>query len=1226
MKQSVNRTKNIVFGIIASFFAVLIILFGAVLILPRLIDLEAVRDRVRNGLTETVGVEVDFRRMALSIFPSPHVSLYEPSLVLPKRLTASAKAITVYPEILPLLSRKLKIRELLIRQPDVSITLTATPKTKDAPEKPPTLSDLSKKFRAVVSAFPGFYIPDISSRLTDGRIKLIYGNKQVIEFHKIAGHLTNASSRAEFQMTGASNMGKTASVSGWINTRLMKGNIRAMLARVWPQTVYNALFPNAAVSIKDTQADLSIDLDLDGPANVQADIDLSMPQLTLVHGNETATIRTGGLKGKILINNDLAMVSLAELVLESPKMRFSGHIVSSFDNPKLRLQLVGRDIDLRTTRRAANAIFRGHDSIIEIFQMVKTGVVQQVTLEAEGSTPGDLGDMENLFITGQLRGGEICFPGAPLSLKEISGDFVISNGILVGENIAARLKNLSAKDGKLSLGIARVARPLRLETTVLADLSDLPPILKHLIDHQGFQKELSLLKEVTGTAKGKLVMGRDGKNITARVEASDIHLSAHYQRIPLPVKITGGKFTCDGNKIRLSHLNGSMGKSSFSELAGGLEFHKKNHLEITAGESRLYLSEIAPWLSSFNALNQLQRYYGGGEGIIALSAIDVKGPLLSPKDWRFNVSGAAEDLVVKGLLQNVAPMTIASGTFTVTPYTLSYTDAQMTMLDARLTISGSHRRYQEGIEKNGRLTVEGRMGPQFIQQATNLTHVPTWIKLQPLSLLPSQLSWNGIGKTTAYGNLALKDGLEISMGLLWGPDELVVKKLRFQDDASKADIGISYRDTTLDLSFKGNLHKSTIDTVLQKNDILTGCLAGSFRAHIDTRRLSRFSLDGKLKGNALSVPLDPKMPLNINAFSMSGDGSRMLIESADLIWNDMRLNMSGKIKPGSQNRIGIDMDMTADSVDFAHLIQAFDKNNENKTQMPPAASLSLPVQGIIRFKTDRFKFGRSTWNPVHADIHIKKDTADITLKKATVCGVAIPGTLKISPQAFQFDMNPVAEDQELNPSLNCFSGKRFRADGNYSLEGNLQGHGVPGGLTKMSAGHVELMLTEGHIYHDVVVQNVVDFLSDAEALTDHLTAQRMETRGFPYHSIRIKAILKNGNILFEEVILDGVPMTIVALGEYNLIDGRLHIDLLAAPLKRWNRIFEHLPLVGGVLHTLVSIPLSVKGTLNGVKVLPLHPSAVAYQLKELMENIADIPIHLIHADDWRGIRGNAGLP
>lgn len=1216
-----------VFGTIASFFAVLMLLLAAVLVLPKLIDLEAVRDRVRSELTEIVGAEVDFKRMDLSIFPSPHVSLYEPSLVLPTRLTASAEAITVYPEILPLLSWKLEIRELLIRQPDLSITLTATPKKKDASEKPPTISDLSQRIRAVVSAFPEFHIPNISSQLTGGRFKLIYGNKQVIEFHKIMGHLTNASNRIEFQLTGAPNLGEKASVSGWINTRQMKSNIRVLLTQLWPQVVYNALFPNAAVTIKDAQADLTIDLDLDGPADVQADIDLSMPQLTLVHGNETATIRSRGLNGRIHINNDLAMVSLSELVLESPKMRFSGHIVSSFDNPKFRLQLEGRDIDLRKTRRAANAIFREHDTIHDIFQIVKAGTVARVTLETQGFSVGDLGNMENMFITGQLFDGEFYFPGAPLSLNETSGDFVISRGILKGDNIAARLKNSSAKDGKLSLSLARGAKPFHLETKVQANLSDLPSILKHLIDHQGYQKELALLKEVKGTVKGKLVIsGENTQKVKVGVEASEINLTAEHKRLPYLLQVTSGNLTYAENRIGVKDLSGRLGKSSISQLTAGLDFRKKPYLEITSGESSFYLSEIGPWLSSFDAFSELHRYYGGGEGIITLSAIHLKGPLFSPEYWHFNVSGAAEDLVVKDLFQLTPPVAIASGAFNVNPLTLSYTDAQMIVLDSTMTVSGMHRYNLEGIEKNGRMTVEGHIGPQFIRKVSNLVHLPSRFTLQPLTLSTSHLSWRTDGITTVTGNLTIQSGPAISMKILLNSHELTVKKLAVHDKASRATIELKSKEKVFDLAFNGNLHKSTVDTILQNNNILTGWIDGSIRARIDTRHISNFSLFGKLKGNGLTVPLDSKRHLNIGAFSLNGYKHKILIESADLIWNDMRLSVSGNIKPGPQKRVWIDMDMTTDSVSLDQVIQTLKENNENLGHQPDVDFMSLPIRGDIRFKTDRFKFGRYTWNPVYAEISIKKDSADVTVTKAAVCGVAIRGTLKISPQTFQFDINPIAKDQELNLSLGCFAGKSFKADGKYSIEGNFQGNGVLRGLLKMSAGHVELMLSEGHIYRDIVVSNVVEFLSATEVLTDHLTEQRMETKGFRYRSIRIKAVLKNGKILFEEVVLDGVPMTIVAMGEYNLLDGRLNIDLLAAPLHRLDRILEYVPLVGGVLHTLVSIPLSVKGPLNGVKVLPLHPSAVAFQLKELMENIVDIPINLVHVDDWRWIKSNGGVP
>ena len=132
----------------------------------------------------------------------------------------------------------------------------------------------------------------------------------------------------------------------------------------------------------------------------------------------------------------------------------------------------------------------------------------------------------------------------------------------------------------------------------------------------------------------------------------------------------------------------------------------------------------------------------------------------------------------------------------------------------------------------------------------------------------------------------------------------------------------------------------------------------------------------------------------------------------------------------------------------------------------------------------------------------------------------------------------------------------------------------------------------------------------------------METKGFGYHSIRIKAVLKDGKILYEKAVLDGKPMTITAQGEHDLLDGQMSVDLLVAPIKILDRFLGHIPVVGGILHTLDTIPLSVKGSLHDIKVFPLAPSAVAYELKELMENTADIPINLVHADEWRGIKSN----
>jgi hypothetical protein len=316
--------------------------------------------------------------------------------------------------------------------------------------------------------------------------------------------------------------------------------MRMVLTHFRPVIAYDTLFPDSDIKIQDDRADLIIDLNLDGSSQVEADIDLSMPQLAVIRGDETAAIQNSELKGKIHINHDLAMVSLSELVLDSPRMQLTGRLISSFNEPQLRMQLEGRDIDLETTRQAAPAMFGNHEFTRRIFEIVKRGTVPVITIEAQGASLSDLGKVDNLVIQGQLRDGGIYAPKAALNLEKTSGDILISNGVLTAKHIKAAVGKSSLQNGRLTLGLTGNTRAFQLVADVQADLAELPPILKRMVDHQGFQKELSLLKAVKGKANGKLVLGEDLKNVKMRVEASDIDLFARYRRIPFPIEITQG--------------------------------------------------------------------------------------------------------------------------------------------------------------------------------------------------------------------------------------------------------------------------------------------------------------------------------------------------------------------------------------------------------------------------------------------------------------------------------------------------------------------------------------------------------------------------------------------------------------------------------------------------------------------------------------------------------------
>jgi hypothetical protein len=397
------------------------------------------------------------------------------------------------------------------------------------------------------------------------------------------------------------------------------------------------------------------------------------------------------------------------------------------------------------------------------------------------------------------------------------------------------------------------------------------------------------------------------------------------------------------------------------------------------------------------------------------------------------------------------------------------------------------------------------------------------------------------------------------------------------------------------------------------------------RARWDPQNLSKSNMAGELRGRNIFVTYDPATPLKIISFTMHGDASKIRIDTADLNWSQMPLTLSGTIQPESDNRLGLDLDIAADAVDLDRLIQVLKSGPENEEPQAGATSEPFPLVGNIRFKTDRLTFGDLAWTPLHADVSLNKANTDITIKEAALCGISTPGTLTLSPEAVRFDIKTVAKDQELNASLNCFIAaesafdqagvktvKTLKADGTYSLKGRFQGSGKAEDLLNTATGQVEGSAVDGHIYQDVILLNVLKYLNTSELLTGQTNLKKMETEGFGYRSIKIEASLQDGKISYKRAILDGPSMALTGAGEQDMLTGRLDMNLLVTLQVTLGRVLDKLPIVGGILQGVNAIPLSVKGNLDDVRIQPLAPSAVSYNLKEIMENTVKGPIKLVN--------------
>ena len=350
-----RRGRKIAVGLLACLGAGFILLLAAILIVPRFIDRGSMGDKLRSEVSKLVDGEFDFKRIDLSLFPSPHVLLADATLNIPQRISASIQVIEVYIEILPLLTGKINLNNARIQQPDLNIILPKSTVGNSATASPEMVGDLLRNVSAAFAALPVFKIPAFNGHVTKGRLKLVYDNTTAFELHDFEADLQNVSDKVAYRITGNSDILNSVSISGWTNIRQIKGNTRILAKNLRADIVYNAFWPDAALKIQEADTDVSVDLTMDTAEKMEVNFDLSLPHVKLVQAGRTADIKTRGLKGRLDFDKTSVSLSLAELVLDAPQMRLSGNLIFSEEDPQLQLQLEGRDIDLAATREMALA-------------------------------------------------------------------------------------------------------------------------------------------------------------------------------------------------------------------------------------------------------------------------------------------------------------------------------------------------------------------------------------------------------------------------------------------------------------------------------------------------------------------------------------------------------------------------------------------------------------------------------------------------------------------------------------------------------------------------------------------------------------------------------------------------------------------------------------------------------------------------------------------------------
>jgi len=440
-----RKHRTILFVIVSLSGILLCLLMILLIVTPQLINLDTVKEKIRGQYAKDIGGQIEYQYLNLALFPRPHIVISDIKFTMTDHVNGTVESLDVYPKILPLFTGNLQIAMLRSRSPDINIRFPETSDDEASALGSVSFETLGDHLISTIRSLPEFNIPAVVLRIRNGRTNFFEGNNRVLSLQSINGNVKRVADRFEFDLKCQSNFWESMAIKGRYEEPGFKINSQIKLRQLRPHAVIDYFFPQSNLKMTNARANLTLDLQTDGPERLQAKIAGSIPYLYLRQGNKELKLSDASFQAGYQLNNKAITLSISQLNLKEPRLSLSGQLYADPAQPDIQLELAGRQINVETTHRIALALTENAGVVTDVFEILRSGEFQHMTLKAHGPTLADLARGDNYVIQGNLVGGNIFIPDVQLNLVDVSGDAKIVNGILEGENIVARMGNSIAK-------------------------------------------------------------------------------------------------------------------------------------------------------------------------------------------------------------------------------------------------------------------------------------------------------------------------------------------------------------------------------------------------------------------------------------------------------------------------------------------------------------------------------------------------------------------------------------------------------------------------------------------------------------------------------------------------------------------------------------------------------------------------------------------------------------
>ncbi len=1192
----------------------LILLAVVVLTIPHLLNIDSIRQTVLTEVSRKVGGKVEIERVGVALWPLPHLSIYQGRLAIPEVVRGNLESLSVYPEIFPLLTGKLRIRRVSIERPDFNLDFSGSGRPDEARQAAEPGGSLAEKVKLLVAALSGLG-DDLALSIRRGRLTvLIRKNEewavQQMDFDfGVADHRLTVHGSAE-----SPGLFQKAALTAELDFNRLETHGRLTLTQLDPRRPASHLIPDGVMRVGKSLANLDLKFSADGAGALEVEVLGSLPRLSLSRRGEETVIGVKKLSGSFYRDPEKTRVSLKELDLENPRAVLTGSF--SFDKiqTKTNLDISGRELAVEAVREAVLKLAGDVAVVPKIFDILKGGRIPAIRFSISGDTPGALNRLDRMSIGGSLQQGRIRVPGVDLDVKAVGGSVTVTQGVLQVKDIVAEYEGSRVVDGKLRLGLSSGEVPFSLDLGLQADLGPLPGVLKKIVkgDQRVFQA-LDRFTGIRGTASARLHIGERLDQIKTAVQVDKFKVSANMQPDSLPLEISGRGLSFTGSQLEVAGLDVVSRNSFVSLQAAAVRWDKTPTVEIRTGSGGLNIGELYPLLVKNDKLREIFKHHRPEQGVVTLSSFDFAAPLDDLSQGPFHVAGTLKNLTVSS---DRLPdrLSIGRGHFKLTPGEFIFTELDTKALDAGLNISGRFRWDRQGLADSA-MSVRGTIGAQAGDWVRGRVALPPQLLIRPpLTISGLQLAWERGGRLSVSGDLNVNGDLNFYADVRRQPGRFEVQKFTIQDKNSHAEISLHLGQKEVAFNFKGNLQKSTVDKFYAGNEVLGGWIKGDLRLNYVKDQPLASAFEGWLSIKDFPLISQINFPAKIQSLSIEGQKAALTLRSEIVLPQDRQLVLQADVEH-SPSGIVFDADLKSDGLvldDFSKALAQRKEKGVPEKKKPAKRFWEFPLEGRLRLESAYLSYGHYRWQTVRSQILLQPDRISITLDEANLCGIATPGTAILQPDQILLDFRPQAKNQDLHAAAVCLADKDTRIEGSFDLSGHIVGAGPAAELASSLQGEFDLTAGKGRFYSGGtygILKDILTLVNVTEIYRGKISDMGKE--GFGYNSIKARGIYRNEALTIQEGFIDGLLLNLAASGNVNFKTRQMDIKALAAPLKTVDAIVDKIPLVGYILGgTLITVPVRVSGGLDTPEVTLMEPSAIGEGLMGIMKRTFNLPVKI----------------